>query len=170
MNIFRADISAKQKDKSLKGTIEWKKKDYTRTILLFALHTLIIIALYAIMLFVNAFKSEADTVEFLTRPETIRNLLYVAISVLLIGACIYLYFYNENRVFILRSKNIHMVFVVIEVSIVAMYITGFYLNVKSRPFALCALLMLLLINKRSAIFINGVTCLYMFMADAFLTV
>ena len=82
-----------------KKTIEWKKKDYTRTILLFALHTLIIIALYAIMLSVNAFKSEVDTVEFLTRPETIRNLLYVAISVLLIGACIYLYFYNENCVY-----------------------------------------------------------------------
>ena len=153
-----------------KKAIEWKKKDYTRTILLFALHTLIIIALYAIMLSVNAFKSEVDTVEFLTRPETIRNLLYVAISVLLIGACIELYFYNETRDFNLRSKNMHMVFVVIEVSIVAMYITGFYLNVKSRPFALCALLMLLLINKRSAIFINGVTCLYMFMSDAFLTV
>ena len=58
-----------------KKTIEWKKKDYTRTILRFALHTLIIIALYAIMLFVNAFKSEADTVEFFTRPDPYRNLL-----------------------------------------------------------------------------------------------
>ena len=153
-----------------KRAIQWKKKDYSRTILLFALHTFIIIVLYAVMLFVNAYKGAVDTSEFLTRPETIRKLLYVAIAVILLAAGIYLYFYNENRDFILRSKNIHLVFIVIEVSILAMYIAGLYLNVQSRPFALCALLMLLLINKRSAIFINGVTCIYMFLADAFLAV
>ena len=153
-----------------KRAIQWKKKDYSRTILLFALHTFIIIVLYAVMLFVNAYKGAVDTSEFLTRPETIRKLLYVAIAVVLLAAGIYLYFYNENRDFILRSKNIHLVFIVIEVSILAMYIAGLYLNVQSRPFALCALLMLLLINKRSAIFINGVTCIYMFLADAFLAV
>ena len=153
-----------------KRAIQWKKKDYSRTILLFALHTFIIIALYAVMLFVNAYKGEVDTSEFLMRPETVRKLLYVAIAVVLLAAGIYLYFYNENRDFILRSKNIHLVFIVIEVSILAMYIAGLYLNVQSRPFALCALLMLLLINKRSAIFINGVTCIYMFLADAFLAV
>ena len=153
-----------------KRAIQWKKKDYSRTILLFALHTFIIIVLYAVMLFVNAYKGAVDTSEFLTRPETIRKLLYVAIAVVLLAAGIYLYFYNENRDFILRSKNIHLVFIVIEVSILAMYIAGLYLNVQSRPFALCALLMLLLINKRSAIFINGITCIYMFLADAFLAV
>lgn len=153
-----------------KRAIEWKKKDYSRTILLFALHTLVIVALYALMLFVNAYKSDADTLAFLTQADTIRNLIFVATAVILLGTGIYLYFYNENRDFILRSKNIHLVFIVIEVSILAMYIAGLYLNVKSRPFALCALLMLLLINKRSAIFINGVTCLYMFLADAFLAV
>lgn len=153
-----------------KRAIQWKKKDYSRTILLFALHTFIIIALYAMMLFVNAYRGAVDTSEFLTRSETIRKLLYVAIAVILLAAGIYLYFYNENRDFILRSKNIHLVFIVIEVSILAMYIAGLYLNVQSRPFALCALLMLLLINKRSAIFINGVTCIYMFLADAFLAV
>jgi len=153
-----------------KKTIEWKKNDYTRTILLFALHTFIIVLLYGIMLFWNAYRAEVDTAEFLIKKETISKLLYVAIAVVLLAAGIYLYFFNENKDFILRSKNIHLVFIIIEVSILAMYITGLYLNVKSRPFALCALLMLLLINKRSAIFINGVTCIYVFLADAFLAV
>ena len=92
-----------------KRAIQWKKKDYSRTILLFALHTFIIIALYAVMLFVNAYRGEVNTSEFLTKPETIRKLLYVAIAVILLAAGIYLYFYNENRDFILRSKNIHLV-------------------------------------------------------------
>ncbi len=153
-----------------KKTIEWKKNDYTRTILLFALHTFIIVLLYGIMLFWNAYRAEVDTAEFLIKKETISKLLYVAIAVVLLAAGIYLYFFNENKDFILRSKNIHLVFIIIEVSILAMYITGLYLNVKSRPFALCALLMLLLINKRSAIFINGVICIYVFLADAFLAV
>ncbi len=153
-----------------KKAIEWKKKDYTRTFLLFALHTFIIIVLYGVMLFCNAYAADVNTAEFLTDWQTISKLLYVAIATGLLAVGIYLYFYNENRDFILRSKNVHLVFIIIEISIIAMYIVGLYLNVKSRPFALCALLMLLLINKRSAIFINGVICIYVFLSDAFLAV
>ena len=149
----------------------WGKKDYRRTILLFALHTLVIVAMYAAMLVINAHLGAVDSIEFLKRMETIKNISYIAVVIILLGAGIYLYFYNENRDFILQSKNIHLVFFVIEISILIMYASGILLkSVYSRPFALCALLMLLLINKRSAIFINGVTCLYMFMADAFLAV
>ena len=82
-----------------KKTIEWKKNDYTRTILLFALHTFIIVLLYGVMLFWNAYRAEVDTAEFLMKKETISKLLYVAIAVVLLAAGIYLYFFNENKEF-----------------------------------------------------------------------
>lgn len=149
----------------------WKAKDYARTILLFALHTFVIVALYAAFFAINARFAEADTAEILKSADAIKKVSYVAIAIILLGAGTYLYFYNENRDFILETKNICLVFCVIEISLIAMYAVGAASgDAYSRPFALCALLMLLLANKRSAIFVNGITCLYMFLADAFLAV
>ena len=54
-----------------------------------------------------------------------------------------------------------------DISITIMFIVGKY-SVYCRPFALCALLALLLIDKRTAIFMNAISCFLMFMIDAFL--
>ncbi|MBO4262772.1 MAG: HDIG domain-containing protein, partial [Clostridia bacterium] len=49
------------------------------------------------------------------------------------------------------------------------FVVGWYYNVFARPYALCAQLGLLLINRRTAIFMNMVVCLMTFMLDAFTT-
>jgi hypothetical protein len=67
----------------------------------------------------------------------------------LVSVGIYLYFYHENNAFIKETGNINLVFLILEICIAIMYAMGKYM-VYARPFALCALLSLILIEKRTA--------------------
>ncbi|MBR2336885.1 MAG: HDIG domain-containing protein [Clostridia bacterium] len=150
---------------------KWELKDYARTIFWFIFHTVIFILGFMAILYVNANFDLKILGAYLKIEGTVKNLIYLVIAMLLVSLGIYLYFYHENNAFIKESKNINLVFIILEVCIAIMFIVGKYMvMVYARPFALCALLSLLLIEKRTAIFMNTVSCFLMFMIDAFLAI
>ncbi len=151
-----------------KKTIEWKGKDYARTISLFVVHTLVIFLLFGLAAFVSTNGDPTETMNKVFYGGKWEKTLYVLIAVSFISAGTYLYFYNEYRDFLLKSGNVNLTFVIVEICILLMFVIGRYLHFYARPFALCSLLVLLLINRRTAIFMNTVICLLMFMLDSFL--
>lgn len=147
----------------------WTTKDYVRTISWFAIHTVIFVLGFIAVLYVNAKFDFSVMLDFIQSDGKVENLIYLIVAMCLISLGIYLYFYNENRDFLYETKNINLIFIILEISVAIMFGVGKYM-VYARPFALCALLALLLMDKRTAIFMNTISCFLMFMIDTFLSV
>ena len=148
---------------------QWELADYVRTISWFALHTLVFVLGFIAILYANAKFDAKVFKEHIASSGTIKNLIYLVMAMCLVSVGIYLYFYHENKAFIKDTKNINLVFLILEICVAIMYGMGKYL-IYARPFALCALLSLLLIEKRTAIFMNTISCFLIFMIDAFLSI
>ncbi len=146
---------------------EWKRKDYVRTILQFVLHTVIIVALMVGLIFINENADVNSFLNYLSNSTNLSNFICLILMTSFIIFTIYMYFYSEARDFLLSVKNIVLLFVVIEVSFVATILTGKYFGLYARPVAFCAILILLLINKRTAIFTSFIFSLLIFITDIF---
>ena len=154
--------------KQSKKVKPWSKADYGKTISFFAIHTTILFIIFLLASYVKSDYNFVASMSVLFSSDKIYTTLYIAIALILTNVGMYLYFFSEHRDFLREIKNINMTFIILEVSIVIMFFVGEYLSVYARPFALCALLVLLLIDRRTAIFMNTVLCLLMFMLDIFL--
>ncbi|MBQ4098598.1 MAG: HDIG domain-containing protein [Clostridia bacterium] len=155
--------------KQSKKLLAWEIRDYVRTISWFALHTAIFVLSFVAILYINSGFSFSKIIDHVQNGSNVNNLIYLVIAMCLVSVGIYLYFYNENRDFLFKTKNINMIFLLLEISVAINYGVGKYM-VYARPFAICALLSLLLMDKRRAIFMNTVACFLMFMIDAFLSI
>ena len=144
----------------------WEGKDYSKTILQTFAHFLIIALLFLVAIFLNEGSIEGF-IEFFKNPELRMNFTYIVLALLFLIAMVYMYFYYEYRDFLKRGKNLLLLFSVLEFSLIISYIMGKYVNIYARPVSLCALIILLLVNRRSAIMMNITYCLIMFMVDTF---
>lgn len=149
-----------------KKLIPWSKRDYVLSISQLLLHFIILAGLAFAALFFNA-GTWQGLVDYITQWENLRGYVFTVIAMFLVVWIIYLYFFFEFRDFIIRPKNIALLFVVMEFSLVICYITGKYVNIYARPYALCALLILLLVNKRMACYTNFCFCLLLIVVDTF---
>ena len=155
--------------KKSRKLIQWRAKDFARVLAFFCLHTLILLAGFAFILYINANFDYLSAWNFITSEGTAGNFVYLIIAIVMIVIGTFLFFYSENRDFIYRTRNVNMTFIVLEISVAILFAIGKYL-IYARPFALCALLILLLVDKRTAIFMNTACCLLMFLIDAFLSI
>lgn len=80
---------------------------------------------------------------------------------------IYLYYLFEDKNFLATPKNIFLLFSVLGVCIVVCYFFSYFFNIYARPIGLLALLALLLLGMRDAIFLNIIFALMMFSIDNF---
>ena len=64
-------------------------------------------------------------------------------------------------------KSIWLIFILLDVCILICYFFGYFFNIYSRPIALLALLALMLLSRRDAIFLNVIFALMMFSIDRF---
>ena len=148
-----------------KKLVPWTRKNYVVTILNFFIHTLIMAGMVIGLIFINAGSMEAFVEYFST--DNLRRYLYLVLFIVALNFSIYLYLYCEFRDFLMRAKNITLVFLVIYISFVGSVVLGNYVGIYARPIALCALLLLLLINKRTAMFINANYAVFIFLVDTF---
>jgi len=65
------------------------------------------------------------------------------------------------------GKNITLLFMVLDLYFVLAWVIGTYIDIFARPVALVALLMYVLIGRRSAIFMNIISALLVFVIDTF---
>ena len=153
----------------------WGVKDYVLTLLLLTLHVIIVVAFCLLTVYLNG-NGKQDFVDFFTNWSSFKTFSNLIVEMIILGGILYVYFALEEGDFLFRRKNSCMLFLILEISLVANYLVGRYLGPSSggniriyaRPVALAAILSLYLIgNRRSAIFVNIVTALTTFVMDLF---
>ena len=93
----------------------WRTKDYVRTIGWFAFHALIMSFGFIAIIFANANFDFDVAWDFVTKKGVTGSLIYVLIANIMLTVGVFLYFYNENRDLIYQTRNIHLVFCIIEI-------------------------------------------------------
>lgn len=142
--------------------LKWKTSDYIANAIVYLLNVVLIIGMFYSFNYMGSWgKSMAGYKQDVTSVIRFSALLIITIGVF------FTYFYFEDRDFLKNSANSEMIFLIIEIAIAICYPIGGYFNIFLRPFALPALLVLFLVNRRSAIFANIIFCILVFIGDNF---
>lgn len=144
----------------------WKKSDFFWSIFQFAIHAVVLIGLFALTTLI--YKGANGFVDFITSSETRMSAIYAVIVVIALCVVLYLYYFFEFRDYLVRPKNIAVLLIVIELSYMVCVAMGKFNGIFSRPSALCCLLILLLVNYRTAIFTNFVFSALLLCSDLLL--
>ena len=146
--------------------LKWTTSDYVRVITLFFIQAIVIN-----LMFLGAIKFLDNDFSFfknvLGDGGVIEKWLYIVIAGIMLTFIAFIYFYTDKRDFIKKTSNILMTFCLLDVSFVACFLFG-SINIYLRPFALCALFMFFLVDKRSAIFMNCFFSMLMLLFDMFI--
>ena len=151
----------RKKSPIMKG---WTGRDFARTIIQFVLHSLIFCGLLVLAVFANEGSISGFTSYFKDLPK-LRNFLFVCLSIFFMSGVIYLFYFFEQNTFMNETKNIFMLFSIVGLSLILCFLVGKYFSVYARPTAFCGLMILLLVNRRSAVITNFVFTLLLFVLD-----
>ncbi len=144
----------------------WKTSDHVKKVLLFLFGTILVLGFFVVSIYSNS-NNKQEFVNYFTNAKTRQDFLYLVVETCILVAIMYMYFFFEERDFIKSSSSVILVFAIILLSLVASFLIGKYIDIYARPFALCALLALMLTDRRSAMFINIVVCILTFIMDTF---
>ena len=144
-------------DKNVKLT----RKELFKLAMVFFVNTLVLIGVMCVFLLAKCggMKPLLDYVQ----AESAR-VSFVFFSVFVMAVVMYLYLLNQNKEIAKKPKNATMIFGVIILSLIVSYLFG-GISVYLRPVALCAILVLILVDKRTAVFINCVYAIIMLLTD-----
>ena len=136
-------------------------KELFKLAMVFFINTLVLIAVMNVFLVVKCggVKSFAQYI-----GANATRVLFVIFSVFVVSVVMYLYVLNQNKKIVKKPKNATMIFSIITLSLIFSYAFG-GISVYLRPVSLCALLVLILVDKRTAVFINCVFALLMLLTD-----
>ena len=95
------------------------------------------------------------------------NYLYAGFCTLLLFAVTYFYFLFESKEVLASGKTIALLFTVIDLQLILSCVIGYNFAIYARPVALVALLTVVLIGRREAIFMNVVGAFLVFVIDTF---
>ena len=108
----------------------WLRRDYAKTIIHFIAHAIIIACIYLFAIFLNNGKMSGLT-QFFANTETRMKFIYLMVSTLFLLSMLYLYLFFEYRDFLRENKNILLIFVIIEVSLLLNFFIGKLRNAES---------------------------------------
>jgi putative nucleotidyltransferase with HDIG domain len=141
---------------------EWTERDLWKSILLFFVNFLILTLIIAGFLFGGELRNIANHMR-----EFGSGYLYALFCLMMLTVVMYLYYFFEDRDMLATGKNITLLFMVLDLYFVLAWVIGTYIDIFARPVALVALLMFVLIGRRSAIFMNIISALLVFVVDTF---
>ncbi len=147
-----------QKTKS-KKIQQWTTKDVVLNVITYVFNVVFIIALFILAGYLTG------KLDYVLTPRT--TLHYTTLITIIFGI-VAVYFVFEDRDFLKNAANSEMLFLIIELSLIACFATGEYVDAYLRPVALVALLTLFLTNRRTAIFMNIIFCVTIFLFDSFI--
>ena len=141
---------------------DWTTKHTVKSILLFFMHFVVLIAIMATFLLGAQLGHIAEHMR-----EFGASYLYSLFCVMLLVLITYMYFFFEDKRVLSTGKNIALIFVVLDISFIISWLVGAEISIFARPVALVALMVCVLINRRAAVFLNIVSALLIFVADTF---
>ena len=142
--------------------VKWTTKDYVKTAFMFMIEAGVLIAVLFGVFLLNF--TGGGLKEFFTQGANAVYGIYSVLTVVLLVVINYIFYCYEKREFISKPSNVFMHLTIFAVSALICFGVGL-VKQYARPFALCALLSLLLIDRRSAIFNNSVFCIFMLLID-----
>ncbi len=143
---------------------DWSTKDVVLNVIVYVANIIIMTALFVLAVYVKGM-SEDITMEVLL--QRIATPLHFFILLILTTVVMALYFFYEDRNFLKNPANSEMLFLIMEIGIIACFASGQYANFYLRPLALVAILTLFLTNRRTALFMNIIFCVIIFIFDSF---
>lgn len=155
-----------------KRQVEWTKGTAAKSIVLFVVHFLVMVLVSMVLLL-------WDKVSILTEEmnQNGADYLYMVFCLLMLTIVMYIYFFFESRHTLTSGKSIALIFTVLNVYIIIAFLLGqqgsnisvgettFSYGIFARPVALVALLILSLIGRKEAIFLNIFSGILMFLLD-----
>lgn len=153
---------AKTKSKKIH---DWSTKDIVLNVITYVANILIISGLFILVVYLQGLTRDdmslGSFLQNITRPLHFFILLVVTMVVMA------LYFLYEDKNFLKNPANSEMLFLIIELAIVACFTSGKYANIYLRPLSMVALITLFLTNRRTALFMNIIFCIIIFLFDSF---
>ncbi|MBQ7369438.1 MAG: HDIG domain-containing protein [Clostridia bacterium] len=140
------------------------KNEYVKSILLFFLHLVVLVAIVAVLLFGDKLGTIGVTLK-----NNAANYLYMLFCLILLTGILYVYFLFENPSILTSGKTITLLFTVMDVYLIIAVLLGARFHVYARPIALVPLLVFALVGRREAIFMNTISSLVTFIVDNFST-
>jgi len=147
--------------------LQWKTKDIVLNVLTYVLNAAVIALLFLMSIYLDGRMGRAGVDEYLSAPLAF---IHFTILLVLTLAVMVFYFAFEDRNFLKNAANSEMLFLVLEITIVACIASEKYIDPYLRPLALVAILTLFLTNRRTAIFMNFIFCIIVFLFDSFSSV
>ncbi|MBQ8426502.1 MAG: HDIG domain-containing protein [Clostridia bacterium] len=148
-----------KKTKSQK-ILSWETQDYVKNVVVYVANAVIIALLFVAAVWFNI----ANFNEYFSNITSFIHFLTLLLLVLGVMA---LYFAFEERDFMKNAVNTEMLFLILELSLIICFAAGRYINIYLRPLALVTVLTLFLTNRRTAIFMNVIFCVIIFLFDSF---
>lgn len=138
----------------------WTTKDVVLNAVTYAINLLIMIFLFVLTVGLTGKDIEAYF-------ENVTSFVHFLILLILTFSVMVFYFLYEDRDFMKNAANTEMLFLIIELSLMISFSFGNYINPYLRPLALVAVLTLFLSNRKTAIFMNVIFCVIIFLFDTF---
>lgn len=141
------------------------KTECVTSVLVFLLNYLILVCMVVLFLWMDTQGQAQSFRDYVA--ENYNTVIYLLASVFLLVLTIYYYYVFEDKTLLASPKSIWLIFILLDVCILICYFFGYFFNIYSRPIALLALLALMLLSRRDAIFLNVIFALMMFSIDRF---
>lgn len=143
---------------------EWTKKDLALNIIVYVLNAIAICAFFFLAIYMEGLTGQSSLEEFLGNITTPLHFIMLLILILSIMA---IYFFYEDKDFLKNPANSEMLFLIMEIALIACFFSGKYINIYLRPVAMVAILTMFLSNRRTALFMNTIFSIIIFLFDSF---
>lgn len=144
--------------------LPWTTKHCVLNVVTYVVNTLVIIGLFLLAIHLNGSAGNKQLSQYF---QDVKAPLHFLILLILIVVVMAIYFFYEDRNFLRSAANSEMLFLILELSLVACFVSGKYVDSYLRPLALVAMITLFLTNRRTAIFMNVIFCMIIFLFDSF---
>lgn len=147
---------------NVEKTEKWKIKDFVTSICAF----IVCYCLIGLFIFGTVwFNDRNNFFEYL--KNNTEQLFYLQLALALMFIIFYVYYFYEKRSILKRPSSLALIFSVILLDLAVCYFIGKYVNIYARPLPLGALLILMLLGRKDAFFINIFTVILIFLTDTF---
>ena len=142
------------------------RNECVQSVFIFLANYIIVLLMVLLFIWLNTLGQEGETfLSYITGNYS--SLVYLLASIFILFFSIYFYYIFEDKSVLCNPKSIWLIFFMLDAAILICYFFGLLLNIYSRPIALLALLALMLVGRRDAIFFNVIFALMMFSIDSF---
>lgn len=143
-----------------------KSKLTNKEIFKSALSFIVGTVLFALVLFLALIVNESrDIFDYIT--VHFNNIFTVVVTIAVLAAIMFTYFWFENKEILAKSSRIFEIFMIFGIAAVLSSVIGKYIHPVARPGSFVAMMLVMLFSRRDAIFLNTVYAIIMLVFDRY---